>query len=306
MEIIHPKTKEEWLALRTKDVTSTDASALFGMSPYKSLFQLFHEKRSGVVTVIEENERMKWGTRMQDTIAAGIAEDEGWNVTRIDEYSRRPEWRIGSSFDFEIDGGPGGENSLLEIKNVGIDAFSKGWIVDGDSIEAPLHIEIQVQHQMLVSGIPTCYIGAFVGGNDVRLIKRVADKEIHQAILTKAEEFWRRVDANDPPPIDWTVDAKFVQSLYSKAREGTLDAREDKDIAALIEEYKHASSNEKMWTTCKDAVKAKILMRIGEVSKVEGNDWSITCGMSKASVIEAHTRDPYRMFRVNFKKGNVK
>ena len=60
-ESIIPASEEEWLKLRTLDVTSTESPALFGLSPYMTKFELWHRKKSGEVYTIKDNERMFWG-----------------------------------------------------------------------------------------------------------------------------------------------------------------------------------------------------------------------------------------------------
>src|SRR3990167_5628915 len=100
--IIKPTSEADWLSLRTLDITSTEISALFGCSPYSTAFELWHRKKSGVIVQLKENERMFWGTKLQDAIAAGIAEEQGWAIRRMNEYIRNAELRIGSSFDFAI------------------------------------------------------------------------------------------------------------------------------------------------------------------------------------------------------------
>ena len=47
-EVIAFRSEQEWLDLRKKDITSTDVAALFNLSPYKTEFELYHEKLSGV------------------------------------------------------------------------------------------------------------------------------------------------------------------------------------------------------------------------------------------------------------------
>ena len=101
-EHITPTSTEEWLELRKRDITSTDVAALFGLSPYKTAFGLWQSKRPEYVEDFEETTRIKWGTRLQDAIAVGVAEDEGWTVRRRNVYSRLPALRLGASFDFEI------------------------------------------------------------------------------------------------------------------------------------------------------------------------------------------------------------
>src|ERR1043165_3394660 len=113
-ETIVPNDEAHWKKLRAQDLTSTTVPAPFGCSPYLTDFELSHRLQEGAVVDVEANDRMKWGQRLQDTLAKGIAEDEGWsNVRPMREYMRLPEYRLGSSFDWAI-----GSDGLLEIKVV--------------------------------------------------------------------------------------------------------------------------------------------------------------------------------------------
>ena len=97
-------TEREWLAMRAKDLTSTEAAALFDASPYMTEFELNCIKTGKLPKDFEENDRMKWGSRLEGAIAAGIAEDYGLIVEPFKVYMRIPELRMGSSFDFKIVG----------------------------------------------------------------------------------------------------------------------------------------------------------------------------------------------------------
>lgn len=327
MEIIKPASQEEWLALRAKDITSTEAPALFGLSPYCTEFELWHRKREATVVAIEENERMKWGKRLQDAIAAGIAQDNIWAIRRMDEYVRVPELRLGSSFDFRVQAHPHllledgkapvpfpheagketesdcDDDELLEIKNVDALIFKDKWIVDEDgNVEAPPHIEVQVQHQLLVSNLKRARIGALIGGNKVMLITRDRDDRIVSAIKAKAAAFWKSIDDGIAPAPDFRRDAEFIGQLYGYAEPGrVIDASESADVAALVASYRAAQQAEKKAGEDKEAAKAALLMQIGDAEKVLGPGWSISAGMIGPANIE-YERKPYRNFRVNVSK----
>ena len=97
-----PNDKSHWLKLRHKNVNSTEASCLYGANPYMTEFELYHHKRSEDYVAIEESEPMKWGSRLQDAIAYGVAADQGWKNPRpMKEYIYLNDVRLGSSFDFE-------------------------------------------------------------------------------------------------------------------------------------------------------------------------------------------------------------
>lgn len=191
-------TEEAWKAERVKDITSSDVSVLFGVG-YQTYQQLFEAKLHGKEMQIEENERMQWGKALQEGIANEFARKNKWKIRPKTEYVRLKGLRIGSSFDYEIEseneddkGESHSVREILEIKNVSFESY-KGWI-RGFQTEMSPYIEIQVQHQMLVSGIDVCYVGALIAGCQGIVLKREANPKVQSAILNKVEQFWRSID----------------------------------------------------------------------------------------------------------------
>lgn len=311
-QTITPRDRDHWLALRAQDLTSTDVAALFGMSPYKTKFELWNEKRSGTPTPVAQNARMTWGSRLEASIAAGIAEDQGWNIRPFKEYVRDPELRIGSSFDFLIyspTGDIGHRIAILEIKTVDALAFKNGWTVTDDFIEAPAHIELQVQHQLLVSGLSVAYIGVLIGGNDVRVLRREADHDVHCAIRSEAAAFWDSIANNQAPDPVMPGDAAAVIRMHQFAEPGKLfDARNDATIAAAVAEYARLKREARDLEELADARKAEILQVIGDAERVLASGFTISAGMVAPSPGTLVTpdmvgqyvgaRNGYRSFRV--------
>lgn len=309
-EICLPKNKEEWLKLRSRDLTSTKIAALFGLSPYMTEFEMWHKMKSEQEDLrddIVNNERIRWGSRLETAIALGIAEDKQWVIAPMKEYIRIPEKRIGASFDFAIlsvtdpDGSTRNVRGILEIKNVDAMQFKEKWIVEPDgSVSAPPHIELQIQTQLLVSGRKIAMIGALVGGNQIVLLKRIADAQIHAEILKKVAAFWLSIELNQEPKPNFERDAEFVTKLYSHAEPGkvmTATARMDE----LAEQYNDVSQMMKQLEMKRDAVKAEMLTIMGESEKVLGSNYTITAGMVAPSRVE-YDRAGYRTFKVSFKK----
>ena len=282
-EIIPVTDETSWLEQRLKDVTSTEVSALYGLSPYMSEFELYHQKKDAQVVRIEENERMKWGKRLEATIAQGAAEDQGWNIEKFDVYMRDADHRIGSSFDFKIDSKSDGVG-ILEIKNVDSLVYHRNWIDDGNgNIEAPEHIELQVQHQMEVAGIEWCAIVALVGGNTQKIVMRNRDRQIGSDIRARVKAFWEMIEAGRAPSPDYTQDAQFIiKQLRNQAEEGLI-AEADQELEDLIVQYaftkREASDMEKI----SQQYKAQILDRVGNASKILSSRGTVSCGMTKPS-----------------------
>ena len=303
VETIKIKNEKEWLALRTKDITSTEVSALFGLSPYTTEFELWHRKKSNLAVDFEASERMVWGTRLQDAIAKGIATDQKWKVRRMDEYMRIPEQRMGASFDFSIEGPDPG---LLEIKNVDSLIYKQGWTVEDGNIEAPPHIEMQVQHQLAVSCRQYAYIGAFVGGNKVVLLKREPDLAIIQAIKDRVVKFWKSIDDGIEPKPDFEKDSEFIAKLYGFAEPGkVMDLAGNTEFNTLAARHRELGSAIKQCEGERDGLKAQMLMIIGDAEKCQGDGFSVSAGLIGPAHVE-YDRAGYRSFKLNWpraKKG---
>lgn len=318
-QIITPDGEAHWLALRTEDLTSTDVSALFGLSPYKTAFELYWEKKSGERAPFADNDRAKWGRRLEATVAEGIMEDQGWVGRPFKEYMRLPGLRIGASFDYRIsfaghlEQGPDDDSAMrsdftrpdedtdddaiLEIKTVDFLAFRDGWTIEEGFIEAPPHIELQVQHQMLVSGLRRAYIGVLVAGNRIEVIERQADDAVHAGIIAKAAEFWQSIaDGNAPDPV-MPDDAEAVIRMNQFAEPGKLlDARGDEELATLLREYQRLGVEERSAGEMRKVYKAEILVRIGDAEKVLAANGKVSAGIVGPAEV-TYTREAYRNFR---------
>ncbi len=292
---VNPDNKDHWLTLRSKVITSTEVSALFSMSPYQTAFELWHRKKSGDVVSIEENEHMKWGTYLQPSIAAGIAKDNGWEIREKSEFIYSDERLIGSSFDYEVTS----QEALLEIKNVDSMVYYKTWKPE----EAPPHIELQVQHQLLCAGLKTAYIGALVGGNELILLKRTASKNLQEMILNKVSNFWKSIEENNPPSPNFQKDAEFIISLHNYANPDTVMAIDDmSEVTKFCNEYKEIQGQVKALEEKKEILKAKILQEIKDFEKVKGSNFTISAGIVAEADI-SFKRKAFRNFKITFKKG---
>jgi predicted phage-related endonuclease len=319
-EVIPITTEADWLVRRQRDVTSTEVSALFGLSPYLTEFELFHRKRANEPVVLAENERMRWGKRLEAVIAHGVASDEGWSVSHADYYARIPDLRMGSSFDYEVRSKqfPQGIEvdvvGLMEVKNVDGLQFRNKWLDQGDTLEAPEHIELQIQHQMEVANRDYCILVALVGGNHVRWVKRNRDRTIGAQICERVAEFWNAIDKNEAPSPDYSRDADFiVKSIHNSARDGEV-VQADAELEDLIQHYAFLKREADGADHLCNMAKARLLERIGTASKIVSVLGSISCGMVKDNpgtlitpeMVGTHVggRKGYRSFRYNPKKEN--
>lgn len=318
-ETITPNNEAHWLALRTKDVTSTEAAALFGLSPYATAFELWHRKHDNVAVDFQSSERMEWGTDLQDAIALSLARRYGVLVRKTTEYCRIVEARMGASFDFEIIGvsdklpddmllasmfaehGPG----LLEIKNVDRMIFKDQWQAnEAGEMEAPGHIEIQVQEQLHVKDRAWAAIGVLVGGNTGRILVRKRDLEVGAALESRIAAFWQSVDDGIEPAPQFPGDAAFVTKLYGYAEPNKVfDGRGNPELVELAQAYRAAADAEKLAKEDKDVAKAKLLQAIGDAERAYLDGYTISAAMVGPAHVE-YERAGYRGWRLT--KGKAK
>ena len=304
--------KQSWLENRLLDVTSTEVSALFNLNPYQTEFELYHQKKDKVVVNIDDNERMAWGRRLEDSIALEFADRNKFKVEQFDVYMRNPETRMGSSFDYKIVSEE--EPMILEIKNVDALAYRKNWIEHNeDNIEPPEHIALQLQHQLEITGYNVGYIVALVGGNTMKVVKSKRDPEIGKLLTEKVKNFWEKIQSGTEPNPDYTKDAQYIMKNLCNQADASTILNADPEMDQLIADYIAVNAEYKSLNTTRDAIKAQILSMSQNASKIISQHGTINCAMSKGSkgtiVTEdmvgtlINARKSYRGFRVNLPKG---
>jgi putative phage-type endonuclease len=291
-------TEEAWLADREKDLTSTEIAALFGVSPYMTHYELWHRKTGQLAVEFEGNERTKWGNRLESAIALGVAEDLGLVVEPFKVYARVEDRRLGSSFDFKITGlakdytgeendyrdlfrrhGPG----IMEVKNVDGLVFRRSWLQDGELVEAPPHIELQVQHQMLVSGLSWACVAPLVAGNTPTPFYRAYDPKIGAAIMKRAEAFWASVEEGKAPTPEYAKDADTIATLLLQDDGESVDLTDNARFAEVCAAYKAASADEKAAIERKRAAKGEILEIMGTAATATTEGFKVSAKTRKGN-----------------------
>jgi predicted phage-related endonuclease len=309
-------TEAQWLEARKLDVTSTEAASLFNAGAYiKTVYELYHLK-AGLLPEQDfiGNERTRWGNRLEDAIARGVAEDLGLVVEPFKVYMRLPEVRMGSSFDFKVvglvdgaeenaaremfrDHGPG----VLEVKNVDGLQFKRGWLDDGENIEAPVHIEFQVQHQLEVADLGWAIIAPLVGGNTPKPILRLRDHAVGAEIRARVADVWARIARQDAPAPDFTKDGDTIAQVYRDNDGSAVDLSGNFRLGELCRAYKKAGEAEKAAKEAKDAAKAEILTIVQHAKSITAPGFNISAGTNKES-FRAYCRNESERISISLTK----
>lgn len=284
MPSIEVKSEAHWHELRAQNIGSSDQPALWGVSPFKTPFQLWHEKLGTLATEdLSDNIRVVCGKHLEAGIAMALAELHNLRIRKVRRYVAHPSVpRMGASLDYEVATEDTGWVPL-EIKNVDFLVWRDEWLHDGDAHEPPEHIDIQVQHQISCTEKPYGYIGVCVGGNTLHLIRRDRHDGICAAIKAKVVEFWRSIENDDEPPPNPAEDLDALLRVRTATDGKTIDLRGDNRLEALIAEYTEAKAIEKDAGLRADVCRAEMLELIGGAEKVILLGGSISASLLPAS-----------------------
>lgn len=266
-----------WLYLRRCNINSSEVGALFGHSPYLTPYELWNLKAGELEDSFTMSDRVKAGQYLEPSIAAWAADELGVEARPFKDYYEDADARMGASFDWEIpfmegEDGPG----IMEVKNVDFIQFNgsfkagysdRKWNADDpDNILAPLNIELQIQHQFMMTGRKWGYIAVLVGGNQLYLIRREARPDIIAKIRDRVADFWKSIAENKCPEPDENRDFDVLKRLYAVSDpHAALDEwyhAEAMDAIALAAEF-----GEKKRAAEKDekAAKARLMTVLGDV-----------------------------------------
>lgn len=209
-------TREAWLAARRLSIGASDAPAVLGLTPSRTPLAVYLDKL-GIVDpddVSEPSEAMRWGTLLEGVIRreteARVLRDVVYVPHRIHRSRTIP--YLTATLDGllpDTERGPG----VLEIKT------AHRAVEDGE--EAPLAYQVQVQHQLLVTGCVWGIIAVLYGGQ--RLVTYPVERNPNAIRLLREEHalFWQRVQDKNPPPLDGTrASAELLRALYPRERAG--------------------------------------------------------------------------------------
>ena len=198
-------TRADWLAARRLGLGASDSAALFGESPWQSPLALYAEKR-GLSGSDERDapEYVKWGLKLEPAIAQAFEEDTGRRVIDVPAFTIERDASLPflcATLDrrqarFADESLLAPQIGVLELKTT--NRFMRRDWDDG----VPLHYQIQVQHQLAVTGEAFASVAVLIAGAEFLWVDVPRHEAFIDELRRRCAEFWARVEAGDPPPVD--------------------------------------------------------------------------------------------------------
>lgn len=272
-------------------VSASQAAGLFNASPYvtrRALYDFFHDN---VDLDERENESMSFGKAIESFILRRTADKLALEVVHnfAAEYVRREDAPIGCTLDARVTcptRGPG----IVQAKSVRWQVHKADWT----PAKAPLHIEIQTQHEMLVTNAKWGVIACMIGANeDFLLYERRPDERVYERLLEESRRLMADVaNHNRPPVFGEKIELRGIEQTYPEADpEKRLEDMSDADFGQLLRDLDHASKQAAFFSREADHLKVKILDRTQDHGRVRV--YSAEAKINKVPVAESAITLPW-------------
>ena len=240
-----------YLEERRKGIGGSDVAAILGLSPWKTPYRVYQEKRKEIDDW-QGNPQTDWGIRMEPVLRQWYSDITGRAV-------RVPEGIIKSDqypFMFASLDGFTDDRRVVEIKTA---RHGQDWGEPGTN-EIPDYYALQCHHYMIVTGYEVTDVPVSISGSSPALYEVPADKEIADMIIETCAEFWKRVQEGNPP--DPVTYADAVQRYGGINVEGTVTA--DDELLEIVERLRDIKAAMKDLEATEEALKGKVIMALGE------------------------------------------
>lgn len=284
----------QWHEARRHYVCASECAAVLGLSPWDSALDVYLLKR-GLTEPGESNRAMRRGNALEPFIMSEFEAEttfKGFKPTFM-AVSKEHDW-LAANVDW-----------ICHTDNIGAEFkssdASQNW---GESFsqDVPDYYFIQVQHQLLVTGLDVIYLVALLPFSDLRLYPITPDAEVQARIIEATREFWTNTLDGIEPQGDASLNT--VKKLFSTVKDDKeLELEVGTEAETLALEHMNTVQQIKALTEAKESLEARLAMIVGDAkkAKIPGSAWtgSITRSITQDRLVEAHTRKGGVLFRIN-------
>lgn len=221
--------KEVWLGIRNiLGIGGSEAATVLGINKYKTAYQLWKEKVSDEIEMIE-NKFTIWGNLLEEPIAQEYMRQSG---NRVIPDNKIRIHQVHSCLFVDLDrivvNNEGEQIGLLECKST-VRRVLKSWEEDEDNCPQgiPLNYYVQVQHELSVSGLPWADLAFGILDERELIIKRIErDEEYIEKQNQALVGWWNAFIVQNVAPPMTAVEYSFVEPMQDSWIEATGDIAE--------------------------------------------------------------------------------
>lgn len=278
---------QEWLEIRKKCITSTDAAIINetnkfrGNSPYK-----LWQRKLGLIDLPEVNNVMIEGSELEKEALQWFNRKNNVNLLPAVVFHKKNEWMMASLDGFNMK-----LKYIVEIK-CGEKTYEKAY---NDYI--PPYYYDQIQHSLACSDKDLCYYLCYRREFDPLVIEVKKDEDYVNKLINKEKEFYDYLKNMTPPPLS------EKDYLEIDGKEENIIANKWKEAKLVLED---AKKNEKEWrqklvdvTDDGNCIFSKANVKIDRITNKGNIDWKKVCVSFNISQNEL---DKYRKESIGYPK----
>lgn len=249
--------RSEWLRWRTKGIGGSDVSIIAGINPYKSIYQLWQEKRGNLKLEEDISEFAYFGTVLEPVVKKEFMKRTGLKVKAKNMILQSSEYPFMLA---DLDGViyENGEMYIFEAKTAS--EYKKELWEDG----IPAEYMLQIQHYMAVTGAKKTYIAALVGGNDFFYKEIARDEEMIEKIISMEYLFWHEnvLGGKEPAADGSKATTLYLNEKYSVSNGGSVELPDE--TLLLLQRYDEISNSMNDLKAEKDTISNQLKTYLGE------------------------------------------
>lgn len=299
-------TFEQWRRNRGTYIGGSDAAAILGLSPFRTIGECWIEKVQAQERAELGDETLDpemttrfsaWGRRLESVVVDAYAEETGFTIQRpgLTLY-RHPDLPfIGGTIDATAIT-PHGDKRVVEAKT------TDGWYQyreqlwgESGSDVAPDWYVVQLMQYLIVRRHEGFTMGDFavlIGGNDFRILHIEYDDDLAGIIVDTLTKFWRMVTERRAPSFDYAhKNAVALQRRIWNRVEGESIvvpanyrvAPSHPTVIELFIEHADAEMTKKDAEARSDAAKAQLM-------HITGNNSSVTIEGTPLAIVRSHRK----------------
>lgn len=254
------ETETAWLEARRSGIGSSDAPAVLDVSPFQPRAALFAHKLGLEPAESTRAPWLEWGHLLEPVVAdhygrvtgRTVQADPPWTLRR----SRQWPWMVATLDRIVVGPDPG--PAPLEIKTAG------AWRAEEWAEEPPLYVQVQVQHQLAVTGWTWASVAVLLGGHRFHWCDVARNDRFIERLVVQEREFVDRLARRELPPIDGSEATRdLLRHLYPRETTGLVvnltDAEADIDAALQA-----ANAELAKWKLAKEMCENQLRAALGE------------------------------------------
>lgn len=243
--------QEAWLTARKEGIGGSDVSAILGLNPYSSAYEVWLDK-IGEREAIKQNNAMRWGHLHEPAMRQAFVEDTGLKVRSVGLLRSKEHPFMQITPDGLVEDG-----GVFESKTT-IGWLSSEW--ENDQI--PDHAELQVQHAMAVTGRSHAWVVGLIDGRDWNVRRVERDEKMIADLIEIERTFWMEnvLQRKEPALTSTALGALKNQFRQGEERKITTPAEL---VASLKERHTEAKDQIKVWEAEKATAEAEMRLLFG-------------------------------------------